>query len=50
MASVSACAGVSGGVRGLASSLRAAGSVSGDVTSVKPPASSRSTSPRSPGA
>ena len=37
MASVSACAGVSGGVRGLASRRRAAGSVSGVVASVKPP-------------
>ena len=45
MASVSAWAGVSGGVRGLASRRRAAGSVDGSVARVNPPATSRRTMP-----
>ena len=48
IASVSAWAGDSGGVRGLASSRRAAGSASGALARVQPPASSRRTRPRTP--
>jgi subtilase family serine protease len=43
---ISMSAAVSGGVLGLASSLRAAGSASGWLASTNPPASSRTTSPR----
>ena len=47
IASVSACAWVSGGVRGLASSRRAASPASGWAASVWPPATWRRTTPRS---
>ena len=50
MARHSAWAWVSGGVRGLASRRRAARSATGSVASVKPPATSRSTTPRQPSA
>src|SRR6476646_4475337 len=50
MARVSAWACVSGGVRGLASRRRAASSLAGSLARVKPPATSRSTTPRLPSA